>query len=135
MQSLGWAGVVKITSKWFSYRRYGTAMAIISLSYLFGDALARRFLASLIAGDLSWREIFVVAAVMLAVMFLVCVGFLRESPTRMGIPEPPANPANLFGEDGDRPAPKSLQSLLRPLLRSTTFLGDLRSFGRNHPGS
>ena len=41
MQSLGWAGVVKISSKWFSYRNYGTAMALMSLSFLFGDALAR----------------------------------------------------------------------------------------------
>src|SRR5215831_18900193 len=54
VQTLGWAGMVKITGKWFSYRWYGTAMAIVSLSYLFGDALARRFLALLITIHLTW---------------------------------------------------------------------------------
>src|SRR5579872_985491 len=38
-QSLGWAGIVKISSKWFSYRSYGTVMAVVSLSFLFGDAV------------------------------------------------------------------------------------------------
>ena len=32
VQSLGWAGAVKIASKWFSFRSYGTVMAIVSLS-------------------------------------------------------------------------------------------------------
>ena len=34
VQSLGWAGVVKITSKWFSFSSYGSVMGIISLSFL-----------------------------------------------------------------------------------------------------
>ena len=46
-QSSGWAGIVKISSRWFSYRTYGTVMAILSLSFLFGDAASRAFLASL----------------------------------------------------------------------------------------
>ncbi len=121
VQSLGWAGMVKVTSKWFSYRRYGTAMGLVSLSYLFGDALSRRFLAALIAWHLSWREVFVVAAAVLGGIFILCALFLRESPTQVGASEPQANPANLFGKDGDRPAPESLKTLLRPLLRSRIF--------------
>lgn len=121
VQSLGWAGMVKITSKWFSYRRYGTAMGLASLSYLFGDALSRRFLAALIGWHLSWREVFVVAAAVLAVIFVICAIFLRESPAQIGVSEPQANPANLFGKDGDRAAPESLKTLLRPLLRSRVF--------------
>ena len=121
VQSLGWAGMVKITSKWFSYRRYGTAMALVSLSFLFGDALARRFLAALMGAHLGWREIFVVAAAVLASIFVVCLLLIRESPKKIGIPEPPANPANLFGQEGERPAPASLGSLLRPFLRSPIF--------------
>jgi sugar phosphate permease len=121
VQSLGWAGMVKVTSKWFSYRRYGTAMGLVSLSYLFGDALSRHFLAALIAWHLSWREVFVVAAAVLGGIFVLCALFLRESPTQVGASEPQANPANLFGKDGDRPAPESLKTLLRPLLRSRIF--------------
>jgi sugar phosphate permease len=121
VQSLGWAGMVKITSKWFSYRRYGTAMGIISLSYLFGDALSRRFLAALIGWHLGWRAIFVVSAAVLGGLFVVCALLLRESPEQIGAVEPEANPANLFGKDGHRAAPESLKTLLRPLFRSEIF--------------
>jgi OPA family glycerol-3-phosphate transporter-like MFS transporter len=121
VQSLGWAGVVKITSRWFSYRNYGTVMALVSLSFLFGDALARRFLAVLIAGHLSWREIFVVAAAVLAAILVVCLPLLRESPRQIGLTEPPSNPQNLFGKEGERPAPEKLRSLLRPMMRSPIF--------------
>src|SRR5215469_16968077 len=44
VQSLGWVGMVKVSSRWFSYRSYGTVMAVISLSFLFGDAASRTFL-------------------------------------------------------------------------------------------
>ena len=51
IQSLGWPGMIKITSRWFSHSRYGTVMGVISLSFLFGDALARAFMGRL---DRSW---------------------------------------------------------------------------------
>src|SRR5579872_6308542 len=121
VQSLGWAGMVKITSKWVSYRRYGTVMGLISLSYLFGDALARWFLGALIGWHLSWRQVFMIAAAVLGGIFVICLLFLRESPTQIGGEEPPTNPANLFGKDGERPAPQSLKALLRPLLGSQMF--------------
>jgi sugar phosphate permease len=50
VRSLGWAGMVKVTSRWFSYHTYGTVMGIISLSFLFGDA------ASLGRSWLGWQE-------------------------------------------------------------------------------
>jgi len=31
IQAMGWAGMVKIASRWFSRKTYGTVMAIISL--------------------------------------------------------------------------------------------------------
>src|SRR5215471_18431862 len=55
VQSLGWAGAVKITSRWFAFQRYGTVMAFISLSFLFGDAVARQFMGVLISKGLGWR--------------------------------------------------------------------------------
>ena len=53
IQSLGWPGMIKITSRWFSYSTYSTVMGIISLSFLFGDAAARAFIGWLIK-DLAW---------------------------------------------------------------------------------
>lgn len=39
IQSLGWPGMIKITSRWISHASYGTVMGVVSLSFLFGDAL------------------------------------------------------------------------------------------------
>jgi len=120
-QSLGWAGAVKIASKWFSFRRYGTVMAIVSLSFLFGDALARQFMALLIAAGLGWRSVFLVDAVILSAILVVCFFLVRESPAAIGEAEPPSNPANLFGDTDAEERPTSLGSLLRPLLGSFVF--------------
>jgi sugar phosphate permease len=55
------ATAVRAPSRWFPFRRYGTVMAIISLSFLFGDA-ARRFMGLLLANGLGWRGVFASAA-------------------------------------------------------------------------
>jgi OPA family glycerol-3-phosphate transporter-like MFS transporter len=121
VQSLGWAGMVKITSRWFSYSSYGTVMGIISLSFLFGDAASRQFMSFLIASGLGWRGIFYAAAATLGALLLVNLALLKESPETIGCPEPPANPANLFRSEGDKRAPESLSSLLRTFARSRVF--------------
>jgi OPA family glycerol-3-phosphate transporter-like MFS transporter len=120
-QSTGWAGMVKITSRWFSYSSYGAVMGIISLSYLFGDAAARQFMSVMISRGLSWRGVFQVAAGTLLVIFILNLLFLKESRTRAGFDEPEVNPLNLFGAEGDGPAPSGLKDLLAPLLGSPIF--------------
>jgi sugar phosphate permease len=117
-QSLGWAGMIKITSRWFSSSTYGTVMGILSLSYLFGDAAARYFMGLLIARGFSWRGVFSVAAWILFGIFLLCAWLLKETPAQLGLREPRADPENLYGEGGDEPTPPSLGALLGPLLRS-----------------
>lgn len=121
VQSMGWAGMVKITSRWFSYSSYGTAMGIVSLSFLFGDAASRQFMSWLIGAGLGWRGIFYSAAATLGLVLLVNLVLLKESPQRIGCSEPPANPANLFQADGERDAPKSLRTLLSTFTRSRLF--------------
>ena len=121
VQSTGWAGLVKISSRWFSYSSYGAAMGVISLSYLFGDAAARRFMGFIIAEGLGWRTVFQVAAGTLFVIFVMNLLLLRESRKQVGLDEPEVNPLNLFGEEGNDPAPKSLRDLLGPLFRSPAF--------------
>jgi OPA family glycerol-3-phosphate transporter-like MFS transporter len=111
---------VKIASRWFPFRRYGTVMAIISLSYLFGDAIARQFMGLLISAGLGWHGVFLVAAGTLAVILLAC-WCLRESPDGLGQSEPAARPDNLFGTPGTTTAVLSASELLAPLLRSTVF--------------
>jgi OPA family glycerol-3-phosphate transporter-like MFS transporter len=113
--------MVKITSRWFSYSSYGAVMGAISLSYLFGDAAARQFMALMIGHGLGWRTVFQVAAGTLFVIFILNLLFLKESRKEIGIEEPAVNPLNLFGTEGDRPVPSGLKNLLGPLFRSPVF--------------
>ena len=55
-QSIGWAGLVKVCSKWFSYTAYGTVIGVLSLSFLVGDAAARQFMGMLIQHGYGWRR-------------------------------------------------------------------------------
>jgi sugar phosphate permease len=129
-QSLGWAGIVKVTSRWFSYSTYGTAMGFISLSYLFGDAASREFLGLLLAGGFGWRTLFFAAAGVLAAILLASTLLLKETPKQLGLPEPPANPASLFSSAPDENRPESFRSLLTRFGRSQAFwMVCLLSFG------
>jgi OPA family glycerol-3-phosphate transporter-like MFS transporter len=122
VQSLGWVGMVKISSRWFSFSSYGTVMGIVSLSFLFGDAAARQFLAILIDRGLGWRGIFFTAAGVLVSLLIVNALLLKDTPREIGEAEPQANPQNLFASSDDDSAPMSVRSLLLPLLRSKVFL-------------
>lgn len=121
VQSGGWAGLVKISSKWFSYSTYGTVMGIISLSFLFGDAASRQFLGVLIGRGMGWRGVFMVAAATLAAILAANVLLLRESPRDVGLREPPVRPDNLFDAEGNTSRPASIGVLLRAFARSGSF--------------
>jgi OPA family glycerol-3-phosphate transporter-like MFS transporter len=121
VQSFGWGGMIKITSRWFPYTTYGTVMGFISLSFLFGDALARKFMRLLIDAGCSWRQVFLACAGTLAALLIVNIIFLKESPASIGVPEPDADPDNLFGDRGNHPVPSSIGALLVPLLRRRVF--------------
>ena len=121
VQSCGWAGMVKITSRWFSYSSYGAAMGVISLSYLFGDAAGRQFMGFLIGHGFGWRGVFQVAAGTLFVIFIANLLLLKESRAQIGLAEPAVNPLNLFGAEGCDPKPSSLRDLLAPLFTSPAF--------------
>ncbi len=121
IQSMGWPGMIKITSRWFSYSRYGAVMGVISLSFLFGDALARLFMGFLIEKGLGWRGVFWVAGGVLGVLWLLNAALIRESPKDLGLPEPETNPTNLFGALGEDPRPESAASVLATLARSPAF--------------
>jgi OPA family glycerol-3-phosphate transporter-like MFS transporter len=121
IQSLGWPGMIKMTSRWFSFENYGTAMGVISLSFLFGDAIARAFMGRLIDAGLGWRGVFWVAAGVLLVLWVINFLLVRESPGELGLPEPETNPQNLFGELGHDPHPESAGPLWATLVQSPAF--------------
>ncbi len=124
VQSGGWVGAVKITSRWFPASAYGTAMGVVSLSFLLGDAAARAVMGVLLAHGATWRELFLAAASVLLAILAVCAWLLRERPGDRGVAEPPASTDQLFA-DLDRASsdeePLALQVLLRTLFASRGF--------------
>lgn len=79
VQSLGWPGAVKVTSGWFRASSYGSALGVLSLSYLFGDAAARKFHGALIEAGFGWQTLFYAAAGVLAVLLIANTLLLREA--------------------------------------------------------
>jgi len=119
-QSVGWAGLIKVSSKWFDYSSYGSIVGILSVSYLVGDALARQQMGVLIERGYGWRALFLFAGLVAAAMLLASLLWLRESRLTAGYAEATPNPLNLFATAESRPT--SLGALLLPLLRSRAFL-------------
>lgn len=122
-QSGGWVGMVKMTSRWFGYSQYARAMALVSLSFLFGDALVRWVMGLALSAGAGWRSLFVGAALALASIAVVSARVLRESPSECGLPELPSHTDNLFRtSEGDRHRPESVAALWRTLAASPAFL-------------
>ncbi len=119
-QSIGWAGLIKVSSKWFDYSSYGTIIGILSISYLVGDAAARQSMGWLLAQGYGWRALFIYAGAVAAILFLANLLFLRESRAEAGYPEARPNPLNLYAEKESRP--RSIGELLRPLVHSRAFV-------------
>ena len=122
-QSAGWAGLVKVASRWYSYSTYGTVMGILALSYLFGDAISRYVMSLLLGAGMGWRGIFLTGAGLLGILFVANILLLRESSEQRGLPAAIANPLNVYsGETGKEHEQRpNLIEILRPLLASPTF--------------
>jgi sugar phosphate permease len=122
-QAAGWPGMVRISSRWFSYTTYGSVMAVLSLSFLFGDAACRWLMSQLLAHGVGWRGVFFTAACSLGILLVADLIFLRETPEERGLPAPEANPLNLYGPDdaGGRERHPGLIAILSPLLTSFPF--------------
>ncbi len=132
IQSAAWAGLVKITSRWFSFATYGTVMGVMSLSFLFGDAIGRDFMGVLIAHGLGWRGVFVVAAFSLFALFLANLLLLKESSAEIGEPEPTVNPDNLFAEQRGQEAAARCLGAARTLVPQPCLLDRLCPFSGHH---
>ncbi|HEX8754805.1 MAG TPA: MFS transporter [Steroidobacteraceae bacterium] len=119
-QSGAWAGLLKVSSRWFDFSSHGAIIGVLSLSYLIGDAGAREWMGRLIAHGYGWRSLFVLAAAVSATMLIASFVFLRESRAGAGYTDTIANPVNVFARSKAPPA--TLRERLGPLLRSPAFL-------------
>src|SRR5450631_633617 len=119
-QSIAWAGLIKVSSKWFDFSSYGTIVGILSVSYLIGDAAARQWMSVLIHDGYGWRSLYYLAAGVAGFFLIANAVLLRESRTELGYGEATANPLNLYGASDTRPA--GVAELVLPLLKSRAFL-------------
>ena len=119
-QSIGWAGLIKVCSRWFDFSAYGTVIGILSLSYLVGDAVARESMGALIGLGVGWRSLFGFGAAVAGLMFVANALWLRESRTERGHGEAHVNPLNLYAAHDARPT--GIRALLRPLVTSRAFV-------------
>jgi OPA family glycerol-3-phosphate transporter-like MFS transporter len=119
-QSLSWAGLIKVSSKWFDFSSYGMIIGILSVSYLVGDAAARQWMGMLIEHGFGWRTLFYFAAAVVGFFLALNFFLLRESRLDAGFAEATPNPLNLFAASESRP--QSVAQLLLPLFRSRAFL-------------
>jgi len=119
-QAGAWAGLLKVSSRWFDYSSHGAIIGVLSLSYLIGDAGAREWMARLIAQGYGWRSLFVLAAAVSATMLIANLVLLRESRVTAGFADTVANPLNVFARSPAPPA--TVGERLRPLLTSPGFL-------------
>lgn len=120
-QSIGWSGLVKVSSRWFPANQYGLVLGILSLSYQFGDSLAKLCLGGLLKRGLSSQGVFLASAAILATIAIITAVVLRASPLDVGEVEPEVNPGNVYGSAGADSHPEGLRSLIRPLLSNPTF--------------
>jgi OPA family glycerol-3-phosphate transporter-like MFS transporter len=122
-QSQGWAGLVRVSSRWFSYSTYGSVMAVVSLSFLFGDAGCRFAMSELLAHGVGWRGVFYFSAGALALLLAMNALFLREAPEERGLPAPEVNPRNVYAGEETRIGGERARvgAILRPLLTSFAF--------------
>ena len=131
-QSQGWAGMVRVASRWFSYSTYGSVMAVVSLSFLFGDAGCRWMMSELLAHGVGWRGVFYFAAAALALLLITNLLLLRETPAERGLPAPEVNPRNVYADEEPHSQHHRhhVAAILRPLLTSFAFwLVCLLAFG------
>ncbi|HEY6517042.1 MAG TPA: MFS transporter [Steroidobacteraceae bacterium] len=119
-QSGAWAGLVKVSSRWFDYSSHGAVIGVLSLSYLLGDAGARAWMGRLIAHGYGWRSLFVLGAAVCGTMFIANFALLRESRVAAGHAETRANPLNVFAHSPA--AATTVSQRLGSLMKSRAFL-------------
>jgi sugar phosphate permease len=119
-QSIGWAGLIKVSSRWFDFTSHGTIVGILSVSYLVGDAAARQWMGLLIQQGYGWRALFYLAAAVAGFFLIANALLLRESRTDAGYTEARPNPQNVYGDSAAKPA--SVAALVLPLFKSRAFL-------------
>jgi len=91
LQSMGWTPMVKVMAHWYPVSRRGKIMGMMGTCYQFGGAFATLvalFLVGYFAQELGgdWRIVFLVPAILLAVVGVFFFLLIRNRPEDVGLP-------------------------------------------------
>lgn len=118
-QSMGWASLVAIMSRWYGPREQGTAMGLLSTNYQIGNAAAWG-ICGLLALALPWTGLFWSPALAFAAVGVASWLLLRNDPREVGLPSPHPDLAGAGAPDAshDRAAARVLvrRTLANPYL-------------------
>ena len=114
-QTMGWLAIMPIMARWYPSRESGRVMGFMSISYQFGDFLARASAAVLIVA-LGWSGLFWAHAALLALFGLGLYRLIRPEP-------PPATTPAGLREAQPEPAPPGAERSRsrRRMFRSPAF--------------
>lgn len=115
-QSVGWGSLLHIVARWIPRAWLGTIMGVLTMSYLFGDTLARVYLGLFQRAGFEWRGVFFVSAATLAAIWGIAVLTLRGSPRDVGLDEPDS-----AGELPQDQRAERLADILVPLVANPMF--------------
>ncbi len=93
--SASWGAMLKLVPTWFGPARTGTAVAVLSLSYVAGSALATLLAARIVGAGGGWRAVMGVPSLYLAAILVLCFFTVRAGPrgaVAKGEPAPPKRP-------------------------------------------
>ena len=117
-QSMGWPSMVRVMAHWVPTARRGKVMGAMGTCYLFGNAFAwcvavflTGYFVEALGGD--WRSVFLVPAVMFALVGLLFFLMIRNRPEDVGLP-----PVNLEGEPSGEASEASAPGIVGNVVRT-----------------
>eukprot|EP00744_Colponema_vietnamica_P003769 GILI01005721.1.p1 GENE.GILI01005721.1~~GILI01005721.1.p1 ORF type:complete len:505 (+),score=131.75 GILI01005721.1:65-1579(+) len=90
ISAVGWACVVAMTPRWIPPSHQGKIFGLLSLSYLFGDALVRAVLGLLLNAGMTWQSVLIFTATGLGLIGILEIFILKASPVDVGGEEAPS---------------------------------------------
>ena len=82
-KSAGWPSMANIIKVWFERPKHGRTWGLIATSSRASSVAATLLLGSLLL-VVSWRGLFFISAIIAAIIFIVLIKFLRDSPSDIG---------------------------------------------------
>jgi len=108
--SASWGAMLKLVPTWFGPARMGTAVAVLSLSYVGGSALATLLAAQIAGMGFGWRAVMGVPSLVLVAILVLCYFTVRAGPLHAPVP------------GAARPGARDPAAVLRALLGRPQFL-------------